>query len=550
MMVGSLREFVEFTLLEITRYKEEMGEEYDFQQEIRKYISKSHPTRYAFTMTEIPKVGLNPKTSFNTPAGVYAFQLNLAYYRKLIEARLPYVNDAPYCNIMKLNFNSGKWLITSSKGLDRATAEDVQAVRQKVGEEVWKMASSYGSHWSLGNDSKIYDLTYWATKTKPHSTVAWANLLRELGYIGIYDPGNSVIHKNEPMQLVCLTPAAYEWVETYETRSIRRDTEKKIARVAKPQDAAVDKDIKSWAENWEFKDGQYANNSKAMRVIDGSIQADPETVEMVFDKSQHFEKYGRAARNPNAPPSVLKKVWNSLISKLKQTGSVSGTVFIYLYNNPNCPPEAWDQIDEVATKVGISEILSSPKISAEKLIKIFEEITGGKDLKDMFSKLDSKLKASDWDIKENLGMMLKNPNLPEDLIRQAIKSGNNELASKAMQNPNLPDDQYDFLIKSLKHSGTSPQEKKSLFNNLVLRPSDAIEFLKTETPTNIFTILQRTLFSPEVLDALSKKYTKKKELSAIILNKNVSIRLLRRLMQHPDPFVRLDAKSRLASKTN
>ena len=61
-------------LKEKTRYERELGQKYSPKYD---FISKitEHPCDYAFTMVKIPKVGLNPKTDYNTPAGVYFYPL-------------------------------------------------------------------------------------------------------------------------------------------------------------------------------------------------------------------------------------------------------------------------------------------------------------------------------------------------------------------------------------------------------------------------------------------------------------------------------------------
>jgi len=63
-----------------------------------------------------------------------------------------------------------------------------------------------------------------ARKTKTRPTIAWTEVLRELGYIGVYDYGAGVIHSSERTQLVCLDNTAYQKINVYSTKDIRRDT--------------------------------------------------------------------------------------------------------------------------------------------------------------------------------------------------------------------------------------------------------------------------------------------------------------------------------------
>lgn len=227
-------------LPEITRYEKEMGKKYSPKEEFSSRIS-DHPVEFAFTMTSIPKIGLNPKTKYNTPAGVYFYPLTQDYYEMLIENQLPFVSNSPYCGLVKLNWSDkSKWLIFSDTGeVGVQTKEALNKAREiltnKLGdpEEFRKLeqeAKERGLHYEgFGNDGKIFDLTYFvsrdlARKTNTRPTIAWTEVLRELGYIGVYDYGAGVIHSSERTQLVCLDNTAYQKINVYSTKDIRRDT--------------------------------------------------------------------------------------------------------------------------------------------------------------------------------------------------------------------------------------------------------------------------------------------------------------------------------------
>lgn len=538
MMSDTLREFVESILSEITRYEEETGEKYDFTKEIKKYVTKSHPVKYAFTMTDIPKVGLNPQTRFNTPAGVYAFQLNLAYYKRLLENRLPYVSNAPYCNIMKLNFNAGKWLITSSKGLDLSTPEDVERVKQRVGPEIANKASLYGSHWNLGNDSKIFDLTYYATRTMPRPTVAWTNLLRELGYIGIYDPGNKVIHENEPMQLVCLDPKAYEWVETYETRSIRK---KELTPSSTKKTSGKEASME-WAKSWDPKN--YEDMSMARQVLQGQIKTSPEVLKMTFEKFPNRDKFNDITMNRSAPQEILKTVVDEIgpIARKqfeKEGWSGYGSYFKNMYLNPNCPPEAWDYIDLFMDGNALMEVLSSPKVPVEVLKRLYDKMTGGKRLDDAINDMGTSYQM-------NIKRILQNPNIPQDILKSALNSRNSSIRDFAKYNPNLPEDEYNHSLSFMLDPGTTDYEKSKIAQRIKLKPEDAIKVMKSKIDASVRqSILTNAKFTANDLDALTGKFTKAVDIIAIMNNKNVSLKTLRRLAQHPNANVSQSAKSKI-----
>jgi len=85
-------------------------------------------------------------------------------------------------------------------------------------------------HWDFNTDAQIFDLTWWKTSGMNKSTFKWNKLLRDLGYIGIYDNNNSIIHPGEPFQMVALSPEAYEVVGFYTTADIRKPGEMSYQR--------------------------------------------------------------------------------------------------------------------------------------------------------------------------------------------------------------------------------------------------------------------------------------------------------------------------------
>lgn len=92
--------------------------------------TKSGPPMYAFTMTSIQKLGINPSTGYNTPVAIYAYPATPEYVDKLLggkhiqigldkglddmdidghltpfaedDRELPFVADAPYINFFEL----------------------------------------------------------------------------------------------------------------------------------------------------------------------------------------------------------------------------------------------------------------------------------------------------------------------------------------------------------------------------------------------------------------------------------------------------------------
>ncbi len=65
-----------------------------------KSVPKNERSRYAVTMTEIPKVGVNPSSDYDTPIGIYFYPAEY-YLKKVVKERLPFQHNAPYIQILK-----------------------------------------------------------------------------------------------------------------------------------------------------------------------------------------------------------------------------------------------------------------------------------------------------------------------------------------------------------------------------------------------------------------------------------------------------------------
>lgn len=220
---------------EKTRYEKETGQRFDPTVDFKEKISE-HPTQYAFSMTAIKKVGINPKTDYNTPAAVYFYPLDQQRYDELINNKLPFASEQPYCGLVRLNLeDKTKWLIikeSDDNQPESAIQKTLNFLKKSIPEqkvnELYLEAQKDGKNWSNVNvDGKIFIITYFASKYLKENkgerqTIAWRNILVGLGYIAVYDTGRSVIHTSEPTQLFCLLPSAYQLINIYEIRELRK----------------------------------------------------------------------------------------------------------------------------------------------------------------------------------------------------------------------------------------------------------------------------------------------------------------------------------------
>lgn len=143
--------------------------------------------KYYFHMHNIQKIGFNLTPSYgDTPLGLYAYPLNAAYLRKLLDDTLPYRSDSPLVTILEL--------VDPHTAL---VAEELVYYRKRL------------SHNYVTEKDRVKH---------------FRQLLTADGIKSVFDDGVGHIHKNEPAQIVFLTSNAYKVIETFETRVIRKKT--------------------------------------------------------------------------------------------------------------------------------------------------------------------------------------------------------------------------------------------------------------------------------------------------------------------------------------
>lgn len=193
---------------------------------------------YGVSMTEIPKLGINPQSRYNTPLGVYFYPAS--YYLDIKQDGKPllFQDSAPYIQILKLSGN----YIRLDQYSDADYAEDIEKLMSsadsigsmigKSGDEVQRIISTYdkesvdsaavksaaGQFWYV-----VWRLTGASDRSKrassaPRASVVWNKLFRLIGIDGIIDPGTGVVHENEPYQGVALNPTSVRVVQTFDNK--------------------------------------------------------------------------------------------------------------------------------------------------------------------------------------------------------------------------------------------------------------------------------------------------------------------------------------------
>lgn len=183
------------------------------------------------SFTEIDKIGINPKSPYNTPLGIYSYPseyiLNLLRKGEPM-SELPYAGENPYANIFSVKGN----IVDLSTITEREVADYyrklvgvyIKYAGIKRGSREWKDAvdeferdiflaapkeakvSSHGGRFWFITMKMAEEISFWM---KAQLTTVWNKVFREIGIDGCIDAnGDGIIHTSEPIQAVFFSKGA------------------------------------------------------------------------------------------------------------------------------------------------------------------------------------------------------------------------------------------------------------------------------------------------------------------------------------------------------
>ena len=215
---------------------------------------------YGVSMTNLPKLGINPKSSYNTPLGIYYYTAQYYLDRLVNYDRLDFQHEAPYIQIFEIDgnileisemdhslYNSNIDLLFKQidklaqlAGMSTKEVQD-QTAKFMLSAPTEAKVDSYGGHywyvlWALSS----YLTQGKTSKNNNISPVMWNKIFRLMGWDAVEDNGSGIIHQNEPYQGVVVNSAAITHKKTFEN---------------KPEDKSRPKEISAWKQMLKLAKG-------------------------------------------------------------------------------------------------------------------------------------------------------------------------------------------------------------------------------------------------------------------------------------------------------
>jgi hypothetical protein len=169
--------------------------------------------------SSVQKIGVNPRTTYKTPAGVYAYPIDYVLSKSV--KKLPYGNEFSFIFVIRAK--------DKILNLNEYTMQQYNLDKKKLYNYVVELIKNKNHPWSLEyyknavnavkDSSKIKSpggyLWYLMWVCSDHNPAIWNRILRYLGYNVVADYSEGIIHENEPTQAIFTTVKAFEVVEHF-----------------------------------------------------------------------------------------------------------------------------------------------------------------------------------------------------------------------------------------------------------------------------------------------------------------------------------------------
>jgi len=188
--------------------------------DLEQYIDKD----YAIQFADLPKIGINPRSIYDTPVAICGYPLTRDIYNQLINNTIPFAQDRKYMHLFKIkdglnvnDYNQSKYEQDLKKILE--LVKNNNEWQEKIKFDEFKSDED--------NISKLIE--FGETNMQPYpfaemwnigrllcdNSIKWNHLLRYLEINAVVDNGNGILHSNEPNQVMIFNINNLELIKTY-----------------------------------------------------------------------------------------------------------------------------------------------------------------------------------------------------------------------------------------------------------------------------------------------------------------------------------------------
>lgn len=296
------------------------------------------------SFTHLLKLGINPRTKYKTPVGIYAYPIDLILIGDSGgEFEVPFQGDAPYLHIFQVS-NLDRSLIFRAgddqlvrKSLVRemsysATAEIYNQIEfpyedrlkrlyviQTMSPEDYinmKIVVLAVNQRVVCDQAFVWNFTRHLSGFNPKK---WTGLLRQLGFVGALDYGTKTIHPNEPTQAVFFDPGSVTVLDALDNatpiQTNKTSLDREISKLSRSPETSVYSILSMATSAWDMIDVRLddlrAFHSSSHRHVYRSIEK---------CLTELFRVYGWMNHHAAKDPVWSSAVRDDIVGRLRSLG--------------------------------------------------------------------------------------------------------------------------------------------------------------------------------------------------------------------------------------
>ena len=179
------------------------------------------------------KLGINPKSKYNTPIGIYTYPIDHVLSKR---GKVEFAGKEPFLYVVQAT----KPLLD----LNNYTEEDFERDSEKLidmgfkgyfrDEGIDNATHNIPAGW-LWNWTRLAGI-YADVGGSTSPPVKWSKILRSLGYSGAIDLGSGIIHGSEPTQAVFFSKDAVKVLEVIPNRLVSKPLKRTFSQIKNPSE--------------------------------------------------------------------------------------------------------------------------------------------------------------------------------------------------------------------------------------------------------------------------------------------------------------------------
>lgn len=458
--------FTEFNIIEARRNPEQ-NPKISVNEYITRAVASAQPLpdstfkNIFVSFTELPKLGINPGSHYNTPIGIYAYpgeyvlKTTTEYGKKdstLTMKALPFAGGKPWANLFRARNGNN---IVDLGTVDQNTVDQYyKKLADIIRPIIQKQNPQYSSDQYI-NDLKARAKGYAKKNTvgghfwyvvmsvadtisgRRQNPIVWTELYRRMGIDGFVDPGTGVIHPSEPIQAVFFGGNTVDLLDT-------------VANKYSPEKM---QDRKYYGAS---RQNIFKRNMTELRNLLSQLEQNPDNRDFIlgelkkFLDSKAYEGWRYFIKMPTDVRLELIHNDPSLFSFVAKGANLKEFEIAFIDN-----PYVIDNISDINKFVGVNHLKKLIKhLNSSSTVEYAGENVTNHYAKTIFQALNKQKITLDTEMKRLLIDM--NPRIIYEF--EAYSIGNEDIP--------LELDDYRYALKVMKKQNYTPQTIRELENTI------------------------------------------------------------------------------------